>query len=44
MATSASLGFFLGVLSENNFMILAGGAFAFYFSNKPTDSTGVIIK
>lgn len=34
MAIGAIVGFFLGRLSEGNFMILAGGAFAFYFSNK----------
>lgn len=34
MALAACAGFFTGHLSENNFMILAGGAFAFYFSNK----------
>lgn len=44
MALAACAGFFVGVLSENNFMILAGGAFAFYFSNKPTDDRGVIVK
>lgn len=44
MAMAACAGFFSGVLSENNFMILAGGAFAFYFSNKPTDASGTIVK
>jgi hypothetical protein len=44
MAAAACAGFFLGTLSENNFMILAGGAFAFYFSNKPTDARGTIMK
>lgn len=34
MALAAVTGFFLGILSENNFMILAGAAFTFYFSNK----------
>jgi len=34
MALAAVAGFFLGILSENNFMILAGAAFTFYFSNK----------
>lgn len=38
MALGAIAGFFLGYLSENNFMILAGAAFTFYFSNKG-DST-----
>jgi len=31
---TACVGFFIGVLSENNFMILAGSAFTFYFANK----------
>lgn len=34
MAAGAIAGFFLGKLSEGNFMILCGGAFTFYFSNK----------
>jgi putative solute:sodium symporter small subunit len=34
MAVGATVGFFTGHLSENNFMILAGAAFTFYFSNK----------
>lgn len=34
MALAAVVGFFIGILSENNFMILAGAAFTFYFSNK----------
>lgn len=34
MAVAAIVGFFLGRLSEANFMLLAGGAFTFYFSNK----------
>jgi len=34
MAVGAITGFYLGQLSENNFMILASTAFAFYFSNK----------
>jgi putative solute:sodium symporter small subunit len=34
MAIGAVVGFFTGFLSENNFMILAGAAFTFYFSNK----------
>jgi len=34
MAAGAIAGFFTGRLSENNFMILAGAAFTFYFSNK----------
>ncbi len=34
MAISASAAFFLGKLDQNNFMILAGAAFSFYFANK----------
>jgi hypothetical protein len=34
MALAVVVGFFMGRLSENNFMILAGGAFTFYFANK----------
>lgn len=34
MALAACAAFFLGKLDQNNFMILAGAAFTFYFSNK----------
>ena len=34
IAVAASIGFFMGLLSEDNFMILATGAFAFFFSYK----------
>ncbi len=34
LAIAACAGFFFGMLSENNFMILAGSAFSFYFANK----------
>jgi hypothetical protein len=34
LAMTACLGFWLGRLGENNFMILAGSAFTFYFANK----------
>lgn len=33
---SACVGFFLGLLSQDNFMLLATACFAFYFSNKGT--------
>lgn len=36
LAISACIGIFLGVISEDNFMILAVSAFSFYFSNKGT--------
>ena len=38
MALAAVAGFFFCILSENNFMILAGAAFTFYFSNKGDSS------
>jgi len=34
LAIGATVGFFTGNLGEDNFMILAGMAFAFYFSHK----------
>lgn len=34
VALSACVGFFIGALNENNFMLLAGSCFTFYFSNK----------
>lgn len=34
MAVASCVAFFLGKLDQNNFMILSGAAFAFYFSNK----------
>lgn len=34
MAISACIAFFMGKLDQNNFMLLCGGAFTFYFSNK----------
>ena len=34
MAVAAVGGFFLGKLDQNNFMILCGAAFTFYFSSK----------
>lgn len=34
MAIAACVAFFMGKLDQNNFMILSGAAFAFYFSNK----------
>lgn len=38
IAITACAGFFTGKLSADNFMILATGAFAFYFSNKGDSS------
>lgn len=37
LALGAVVGFFIGKLSEGNFVILAGMCFSFYFS-KPADS------
>jgi putative solute:sodium symporter small subunit len=34
LAVSACVGFFVGKLEAKDFMVLAGMAFAFYFSNK----------
>lgn len=34
IALAACIGLFLGMISEDNFMILATGAFAFFFSYK----------
>jgi hypothetical protein len=38
LAVASSAGFFLGILSEENFMILAAGAFSFFFSYKGNES------
>jgi len=37
LALAACIGLYTGKISENNFMLLATSAFAFYFS-KPTQS------
>lgn len=34
VAIAACIGFFAGILTEDNFMILAAGAFSFFFSYK----------
>ena len=34
IAATACYAFIVGILSQDSFMILATGAFAFYFSNK----------
>lgn len=44
VALSACIALFTGNLTPDNFMVLATGAFAFYFSNKPTNSAGEIVK
>lgn len=38
IAITACISFALGALSENNFMLLAGAAFTFYFSSKGDQS------
>lgn len=38
LAVGATVGLFTGHISEENFMLLATGAFSFYFANKG-DST-----
>lgn len=40
IAVGATVGLFTGHISENNFMLLATGAFSFYFSKPPTTSGG----
>lgn len=41
IAFTACLGFSLGILPVDQFMLLATGAFAFYFSKPITPSTSV---
>ena len=44
MALGAVGGFFVGMLSEENFMLLAGMAFSFYFANKGNSDGGYLGK
>ncbi len=44
VALTTCVGFFVGKMSDANFMILAGMAFAFYFAAKPTNPAGEIMK
>lgn len=44
LTLTACVGFLLGKLPVDQFMILAIAASSFYFSNKPTDSNGEITK
>lgn len=39
LATTACVAFLIGILDTANFMILAGGAFSFYFANKGDSSS-----
>lgn len=41
VALTACSAFFFGKLDQNNFMLLAGSAFAFYFANKGETSKDV---
>ena len=38
LALTACVAFFIGKLDQDNFMILATGAFSFYFANKGDES------
>jgi putative solute:sodium symporter small subunit len=38
LAVTACVGFFLGKLEAKDFMLLAGMAFTFYFSNKGSET------
>lgn len=44
IALTVCVSFMIGILSETNFMILAGSAFTFYFASKPKDANGQITK
>ena len=44
LALSACAGFFLGKLEPKDFMVLAGMAFTFYFSNKGNSENNFLNK
>jgi hypothetical protein len=44
LALTACAGFFIGKLEAQDFMLLAGMAFAFYFSNKGDNSQAFLGK
>lgn len=44
LTVTACIGFICKILPVDQFMILCTGAFAFYFSHKPTDTNGTITK
>jgi len=44
LAVGATVGFFTGHLGEDNFMVLAGMAFAFYFSHKGNEGNDYLGK
>ena len=39
IALSACIGLFVGVITSENFMVLASGCFAFFFAYKGSDAT-----
>jgi hypothetical protein len=44
MALTACVGFFLGNLTEANYMLLAGGAFTYYFTKIGTGNAIVSVQ
>lgn len=44
MAVASCVALFVGKINAEQFMVLSSMAFAFYFSSKPTDNNGVILK
>ena len=44
MAVASCVALFVGKINAEQFMVLSSMAFAFYFSSKPTDINGVILK
>ena len=44
LTITACVGFFIDKLEAKDFMLLAVAASSFYFSNKPTDTSGNITK
>jgi hypothetical protein len=44
LALTSCVGFLLGMLPVENFMLLASGAFVFYFSNKGDSNTNYLGK
>jgi hypothetical protein len=41
LTLSACIGFFMGRLEAKDFMLLAVGAYGYYFGYKPNDTTGI---
>ena len=44
MTGAVITGLFVGKVDPKDFFVLSSMVFAFYFSNKPTDANGVIVK